>query len=361
MLLRNSIFFVLLVGMLTSVNAHAEVVASRLIAFDSFVRIPFPANVDVENVEENTAASRQKLRLSRALRPQERADVENTLRDSGHLRGMYWADDRELVLEFSSMRASAVEITQDLWAAVVKREGVFPISELVGLDVCRGLFPNLKHPELVKQRDSLCAGSRTWVAKPGIYETLTRSQEYVADVMRMFTGPQPPDVQRIQAWAERAEDARPEDQASVELIYAIMLIQRGDDLAGIVALSHLAANPSGKTMHDTARMLATATFEREVENLVAQNSREASLEFWKRFQRWDSPDVGHTVKQTLALWFRKKGDFASALQQYQDLLGRGFDKDIQVLEPLAQTYLESGQAYRAYATRQFIQELGGKD
>lgn len=341
-----------------SSNAIAEVVATRLMAFDSFVRIPFPDNLDVEIIAEDRAAARQKLHVSRQLKPAERQEVERTLRATDHVRAVKWEGAHDVELEFASVRASAVEITPGLWASVVRRPSAFPVADLIGAQTCEALFPKLEQPELIKQRASLCSGSRAWVAAPGTYQALSREQEYVADVLRMFTGPQPPPPERLLRWATEESDGSRDDQASVLLLHAVMLIDSDQDVAGLVALSQLATtNALPDALKDALRVLAQATFERILETKADAHQIDAALDFWKRFKQWDTAQIDEDTKLNLATWFRAESDFGSAIRQYVDLLNRGHEEDPKVLGPLADAYSEAGQGYRAYATRKFLAEL----
>jgi len=343
--------------MFACANVHAEVIASRLIAFDSFVRIPFPDKVRAEIISENPAASRQRLKLSRTLKAKERAEVESALNDSGHLRSLRWTGPTELTLEFRHVRASAVEITPDLWAAVVKRPSSFPIAAVLGEDVCKNLFSKATQADLRTQLENLCVGSREWVAKPGIYSELSRSQEYVADVLRLFTQPNLPSPETLGRWVAES-DGGVEDHLSVLILQASSFIYAGDDVAALTVLAqvdkieHLA--PELKT---NINLLGVATFERAIEIRTADGEAEAARSVWRRFNRWDSEDVDFDTKLKLASWFRENKEYDAAILQLQQLLARGFENDLRVLEPLAETYKAAGQDYRAFATLRFIAEM----
>lgn len=354
---KSFIAATILVSVFACANVHAEVIASRLIAFDSFVRIPFPDKVRAEIISENTAASRQLLKLSRTLKATERAEVESALNESGHVRSVQWTGQKELTLEFRHVRATAVEITPDLWAAVVKRPSSFPVAAVLGEEVCKGLFSTDTQADLRTQLENLCIGSREWVAKPGVYSQLSRSQEYVADVLRLFTLAELPSPETLGRWAAEP-DGSVEDRLSVMILQASSLIYAGDDVAALTVLAqvdrieHLA--PELKKNID---MLGVATFERALETRTADEEPEAARSVWRRFNRWDSPNIDFETKLKLAAWFRVNEEYDAAIVQLQELLARGFENDLRVLEPLAETYKAAGQDYRAFATLRFIAEM----
>ncbi len=347
----------LLVSAFATGNAYAEVIASRLIAFDSFVRIPFPDKVQAEIISENTAASRQVLKLSRSLKAPERSEIESVLQESGHVRSLRWIGPSELALEFRHVRATAVEITPDLWAAVVKRPSSFPVMAVFGEQVCKGLFPKTDLSSLREQLENLCMGSREWVMKPGIYSQLSRSQEYTADVLRLFTMPQLPSLAQLASWAEDS-DGSLEDRVSVLILQAAALIYAGDDVAGLsVLLKITKIEHLPKNLLEMANSMGVSTFERAIENRTADAEAESARAIWRKYQRWDSDDIDFDTLLVMSNWFRQSGEYAHAIKQLQSLLGRGYENDLRVLEPLATTYKEAGQDYRAFATLRFIAEM----
>jgi hypothetical protein len=354
---KASIAATILVSIFVCANVHAEVIASRLIAFDSFVRIPFPDKVRAEIISENPAASRQLLKLSRTLKAQERAEVESALKESGHVRSVRWTGQKELTLEFRHVRATAVEITPDLWAAVVKRPTSFPVVAVLGEEVCKTLFAKTTQFDLRLQLENLCLGSREWVAKPGVYSELSPSQEYVADVLRLFTLPEMPSPETLGKWVAES-DGQVEDQLSVMILQASALIYAGDDVAALTVLAqvdkieHLASE-----VKTNINLLGVATFERAIEMRTADGEAEAARSVWRRFNRWDSEEIDFETKLKLADWFSANEEYAAAILQLQQLLARGFEDDLRVLEPLAATYKAAGQDYRAFATLRFIAEM----
>jgi hypothetical protein len=263
----------------------------------------------------------------------------------------------ELALEFRHVRATAVEITPDLWAAVVKRPSSFPVVAVFGEQICKGLFPKTALPTLRVQLENLCMGSREWMGKPGIYSQLSRSQEYTADVLRLFTMPQLPSVEQLGNWAQDP-DGSLEDRVSVLVLQAAALIYAGDDVGGLSVLlkiTQIEHIPSDLLV--MANAMGVSTFERAIESRTADAEPESTRAIWRKYQRWTSEDLDFETLLVLSNWFRQSGEYAHAIKQLQGLLARGHESDLRVLEPLATTYKEAGQDYRAFATLRFIAEM----
>jgi hypothetical protein len=166
-----------------------------------------------------------------------------------------------------------------------------------------------------------------------------------------------PSPETLGKWVAES-DGQVEDQLSVMILQASALIYAGDDVAALTVLAqvdkieHLASE-----VKTNINLLGVATFERAIEMRTADGEAEAARSVWRRFNRWDSEEIDFETKLKLADWFSANEEYAAAILQLQQLLARGFEDDLRVLEPLAATYKAAGQDYRAFATLRFIAEM----
>lgn len=311
--------------------------------FQSFVRITLPAKITWTETEFNKARGLQTLRLTKALNEAQRQELKAQLMATGEVRWVVIEND-EVQIAYFDLRRKVLEVSEGVWALVVKRPTSFILADYLDSSDCQTWFNHLNE-SMQLLATSMCAAK----GQTSVEAILRGDDEFAKRLIDELMGPSP-NFSRFHSELETRPSLSQRSRQLLYFVEAIRLFSTNSELLALERLRLIASTSPNSELEGIVIDLGVSTYSRLLEAALVRGDAEQALKLYDVFKTWGKLEPHQELALILAQNLLAEDRTHEALDRVLVLLERD-PTDFAALDLALTIYERLDLPYQAHLIR----------